>query len=76
MTPATVAAFFIVTDPETTPASLGGKQCFAFLTGVLFIVAIAKLGRPEAGLYLLLVTNACVPYIDRLVGARANKGRR
>ena len=65
LTPTVWIAFFIVTDPESSPARYGAKQLYAALSGAAFVLATQAMGRPEAGLFSLIFMNATVPAIDR-----------
>ena len=60
-----LGAFFIATDPVTSPVSAWGK--FIFGLGVGFFTVIIRLfsGYPEGVMFAVLLMNAAVPLIDR-----------
>ena len=58
-------AFFIATDPATSPITPKGQWIFAFGVG-LFIMLIRLFANvPEGVMYSVLVMNTAVPLIDR-----------
>ena len=64
-------AFFMISDPRTTPDSRAGRMLFAVMVaGGAYLVQFA-LFRPNALLWSLAVCSLAVPLIDRLLpGAR------
>lgn len=58
-------AFFIATDPTTSPLTTRGKWFFGF--GVGFLVMILRLfsGYPEGLMFAVLLMNALTPLINR-----------
>ena len=64
-------AFFMISDPRTTPDSRAGRMLFAVMVaGGAYLVQFA-LFRPNALLWSLAVCSLVVPLIDRLLpGAR------
>ncbi len=60
-----LAAFFMATDPVTSP--LTPKGCWIFGVGIGFLVVLIRSygGLPEGVLYAVLLMNACTPLIDR-----------
>jgi len=58
-------AFFIATDPVTSPLAVRGRWVFGFGVGVL-VVAIRLLSNyPEGVVFSVLLMNALVPLINR-----------
>ena len=68
-------AFFMISDPKTTPDSRAGRILFAFLVafGALFVRFV--LYRPNGLLWALVVLAVTVPLIDRILpGSRFRWG--
>jgi electron transport complex protein RnfD len=60
-----LCAFFIATDPVTSPLTVKGEWIFGVGVGVL-IMLIRLLGEyPEGVMYAILIMNALTPLIDR-----------
>jgi len=59
------AAFFIVTDPVTSPFTRSGRWIFGLLVGVLTMTIRWFGGYPEGVMFSVLLANAVVPLIDR-----------
>ncbi|MDN0083978.1 RnfABCDGE type electron transport complex subunit D [Crenobacter sp. SG2305] len=62
-----LAAFFIVTDPVTAPATSRGRLIFGFLVGVLLYVIRVFGGMPDAVAFAVLIMNIAVPFIDHTI---------
>lgn len=60
-----LAAFFIVTDPVTSPLTRNGRWMFGLLAGVLTMMIRWFGGYPEGVMFSVLLANAVVPLIDR-----------
>jgi electron transport complex protein RnfD len=60
-----LGAFFIVTDPVTSPLTRSGRWIFGLLVGVLTMLIRWFGGYPEGVMYSVLLANAVVPLIDR-----------
>jgi len=60
-----LGAFFMATDPVTSP--LTPRGCWIFGIGIGFLVVLIRLygGLPEGMLYAILLMNAATPLIDR-----------
>ena len=58
-------AFFIATDPVTSPLTLRGKVIFGAGIGVLVIVIRTLSNYPEGVVFAVLLMNAVVPLINR-----------
>ena len=65
-----LGAFFMATDPVTSP--LTPKGCWIFGIGIGFLVVLIRLfgGLPEGMLYAILLMNAATPLIDRYTQPR------
>ena len=61
---AMLGAFFILTDPVTSPTTTKGKLIFAFGAGVLTYLIRAFGGFPDGMAFATLLMNICVPLID------------
>lgn len=60
-----LGAFFIVTDPVTTPLSIRGRWCFGLFVGVIVMVIRLFAGYPEGVMYAVLLGNAITPLINQ-----------
>lgn len=61
-----LGAFFIATDPVTTPLSVRGKWLFGAGVGLL-VMLIRVVGEyPEGVMFSVLIMNSLTPLIDRL----------
>ncbi len=58
-------AFFIATDPVTSPLTLKGKFIFGLGTGILVMVLRLFSGYPEGVMFAVLFMNALTPLINR-----------
>ena len=58
-------AFFIATDPVTSPMTVGGKWIYAILTGLLILILRAFTLDPEGVTFSMLLMNVFVPLIDK-----------
>jgi electron transport complex protein RnfD len=61
---AMLAAFFILTDPVTSPTTLRGKLIFAAGAGFLTYIIRVFGGFPDGVAFATLLMNICVPLID------------
>ncbi|MDO9011305.1 MAG: electron transport complex subunit RsxD [Gallionella sp.] len=61
---AMIGAFFILTDPITSPTTHKGKLIFAFGAGLLTYLIRAFGGFPDGMAFATLLMNICVPLID------------
>jgi len=59
-------AFFMISDPKTTPDSRTGRIAFAFLVAALSYYIQFKMFRSDALLWALAATSPLVPIIDFL----------
>jgi len=59
-----LAAFFILTDPVTSPTTAKGKLIFAAAIGVLTYLIRTFGGFPDGVAFATLLLNICVPLID------------
>jgi electron transport complex protein RnfD len=60
-------AFFIATDPVTSPLTPGGKWVFGIGIGILLMVLRLFSGYPEGVMFAVLLMNAVTPLINRLM---------
>ncbi|MBC2743752.1 MAG: RnfABCDGE type electron transport complex subunit D [Desulfosarcina sp.] len=58
-------AFFIATDPVTSPLTPKGKFIFGLGTGTLIMVLRLLSGYPEGVMFAVLLMNALTPLINR-----------
>ncbi|EGV17589.1 RnfABCDGE type electron transport complex subunit D [Thiocapsa marina] len=65
-----LVAFFIATDPVTSPVSKTGQIIFGAGCGVLVYVIRTWAGYPEGVAFAILLMNACTPMIDHYVRPR------
>ncbi len=65
-----LGAFFIVTDPVTSPNTTLGQAVFGFATGLLTWIIRTWGGYPEGVAFAVLIMNAATPVIDRYVRPR------
>lgn len=65
-----LGAFFIATDPVTSPTSSAGQIIFGFGCGLLTYVIRAWGGYPEGVAFAVLLMNAVTPLIDRATAPR------
>jgi len=61
---AMIGAFFILTDPVTSPTTAKGKIIFAVGAGILTYLIRAFGGFPDGMAFATLLMNLCVPLID------------
>jgi electron transport complex protein RnfD len=61
---AMIGAFFIITDPVTSPTTAKGKIIFAVGAGILTYLIRAFGGFPDGMAFATLLMNLCVPLID------------
>ena len=61
---AMLGAFFILTDPVTSPTTTRGKLIFAAGAGFLTYIIRVFGGYPEGVAFAVLLMNICVPLID------------
>jgi electron transport complex protein RnfD len=67
---ALLAAFFIATDPVTSPVSVRGQLLFGAGCGLLIYVIRTFAAYPEGVAFAVMLMNACVPLIDRYLRPR------
>lgn len=65
-----LGAFFIATDPVTSPASNAGKIIFGAGCGALLFVIRTWGGYPEGMAFAILLMNAATPLIDHYIKPR------
>lgn len=65
-----LGAFFIATDPVTSPVSVRGQLVFGAGLGVLVYVIRTWTGYPEGVAFAVMLMNAATPAIDRYLRPR------
>ncbi len=65
-----LGAFFIVTDPVTSPSTPGGQFVFGLGCGLLTWIIRSWGGYPEGVAFAVMLMNAGAPVIDRYVKPR------
>jgi Na+-translocating ferredoxin:NAD+ oxidoreductase RnfD subunit len=63
-------AFFMISDPKTTPDARAGRLLFAVLVAAFAWFVQFRLFRPNALLWSLAASSPLVPLIDRLLPAK------
>jgi len=58
-------AFFIATDPVSSPHNLKGKVIFGIGVGILIMIIRLFSGYPEGVMFAVLIMNAVTPLINR-----------
>jgi len=62
-----IGAFFMATDPVTTPISKKGRWIFGIGSGFLVIIIRNWGGYPEGEMFSILLMNALTPLLDRYI---------
>ncbi|MDH4185604.1 MAG: RnfABCDGE type electron transport complex subunit D [Nitrospira sp.] len=71
-----IFAFFMISDPKTTPDSKAGRIIFALLVALVSLYVQFGLFRPNGPLWGLITCAPLVPFIDYLIpGARYDWSR-
>jgi electron transport complex protein RnfD len=65
-----LCAFFIATDPVTSPVSVRGQVLFGVGCGFLIYAIRTWGGYPEGVGFAVLLMNACTPMIDHYLRPR------
>jgi electron transport complex protein RnfD len=65
-----LCAFFIATDPVTSPVSFSGQLLFGAGVGLLIFAIRTWGGYPEGIGFAILLMNACTPMIDHYLKPR------
>ncbi len=65
-----LGAFFIVTDPVTSPNTAAGQFLFGLMCGLLTWIIRTWGGYPEGVAFAVMLMNAATPVIDRYVKPR------
>ena len=60
-----LGAFFMATDPVTTPVTKPGRWIFGIGAGVIVVIIRLFGGYPEGVCYSILLMNAATPLLDR-----------
>jgi len=70
-----LGAFFMATDPVTTPVSRLGRIIFGVGAGVVVMVIRLWGGYPEGVMFSILLMNAITPLLDRYIKPKILGGR-
>ncbi len=65
-----MGAFYMATDPVTSPLTPKGTWIFAVGVGLLIVLIRVFGGFPEGVMYAILLMNAATPLIDRYTQPR------
>lgn len=65
-----LGAWYMATDPVTSPMTQAGCWVFGVLIGLLVVVIRVFGGLPEGVMYAILFLNACTPLINRVTQPR------
>ena len=60
-----LGAWFLATDPASSPMTRSGAWLYGLVIGALVVVIRQFSGQPEGVMYALLLGSALVPHIDR-----------
>ena len=60
-------AFFMATDPVSSPISNGGKWAYGILIGGLTLVIRGLTGFVEGAMFAILMGNIAAPLLDEVV---------
>ncbi len=72
-----LGAFFMATDPVTSPATNAGKWVYGILIGALVVVIRNFSGYPEGVMFAILLGNLASPLIDEIfIGMRIRRLQR
>ena len=66
-----IGAFFMATDPATTPITKKGRYIFGVSCGLLIMIIRYFSGLPEGVMYAILFMNAFTPLINRYTKPKA-----
>ncbi len=70
-----LAAFFVATDPVSSPTQRQARLIYAALIGSLIFVIRSWGAYPDGIAFAILLANACTPALDRLVRRNATAGQ-
>jgi len=70
-----LGAFFMATDPVTTPISKRGRMIFGIGAGVLVMVIRLWGGYPEGVMFSIIFMNAITPLLNRYIKPKILGGR-
>ena len=59
-------AFFMATDPVTSPATAGGKWAYGILIGAVTVLIRHLAGTPEGVMFAILLGNVAAPVLDEV----------
>jgi len=61
-----LGAFFLATDPVTSPATKWGKLCYGIVIGLLIIIIRAWGKYPDGVAFAVLLANASAPLLNKI----------
>ena len=70
-----ITAFFLLTDPVTSPFSIRGRVIYAVLAGVFTMLIRFYTPYPDGAAFAILLGNAAVPMIDQYTLRRVSTAR-
>ena len=70
-----LGAFFMATDPVTSPLSKQGRWIFGLGAGIIVVIIRRWGGYPEGVMFSILLMNALTPLLDRYIKPRRFGGR-
>lgn len=65
-----LCAFFVATDPVTSPSTMRGRLIFGFMIGILAYTIRTWGAYPDGMAFAVLTANACVPLIEHITRPR------
>jgi len=70
-----IGAFFMATDPVTSPLTKQGRWVFGLGAGVIVVIIRNWGGYPEGVMFSILLMNAFTPLLDRYIKPKIFGGR-
>lgn len=70
-----LGAWFLATDPVSSPLSRSGKWLYGLQIGLLVVLIRQYSGHAEGVMYAILLGNALTPHIDRWTRPRPLRGK-
>lgn len=70
-----LGAFFMATDPVTTPISKSGRIVFGIGAGIIVMIIRLWGGYPEGVMFSILLMNGITPILDRYIKPKVLGGR-
>jgi electron transport complex protein RnfD len=60
-----LGAFYIITDPVSSPTTIKGKIIFGILVGLITVIVRNFGGYPDGVAFGVIFMNICVPLIEK-----------